>query len=86
MLHQNLQTRGAPSTFPPPKDARFVGALEGLRLYIRKTTSWTYYVIGPGDVLLAFNGFRNENTAERFGVQKLSKLGSLTQPQPPPPT
>lgn len=83
MLHQNLKTRGAPPIFSPPEDARFVGALEGLRLFVRDNT---YYVIGPADVLFAFNSFRNENAAERFGLQKLSKLGSLTQPQPPPPT
>jgi hypothetical protein len=76
-VFDSLKLRGAPPIFPPPEGARFIGACEGLRLYVRKAVSWTYYIIGPGDVLLAFNGFAYEEVAERRGVQKLAKLGRL---------
>ncbi len=75
-LHAILETRGAPRTFRPPKSARFVGAREGLRVYVKidRGGSWSYYVIGPADVLLAFNAFSNEAAAERHGVDTLAKL------------
>ncbi len=75
-LHAFLKSRGAPRIFTPPKDARFVGAREGLRVYVKQDRgrSWSYYVIGPADVLLDFNGYSNEAAAERHGVTTLTKL------------
>lgn len=75
-LHASLATRGAPTTYSPPGDARFVGVCEGLRLYLHLSQrgTWTYYVLGPGNVLLDFNGFGTEHAAERHGAGSLSRL------------
>jgi len=75
-LHSVLKLRGAPRTWEPTKDSRFVGAREGLRVYVdcNERDTWTYYVLGPADVLLAFNGFSNEASAANHGVGTLTKL------------
>lgn len=82
-LREQLAIRGAPERWPPPPEVEPCEEQEGLRLYVVREHGcdchpWQFLIVGPGNVLLAFNNFTTEQGAAFWGRLMLDSLAECT--------